>query len=213
MTDNFMPAFLIADDLGLDFLNTIATPVDTPIEWLSDGPGLLRWLDQTKLVSPDILKSFKTGTVPGELDAVAAQARAFREWFRGFVQSHRGKPLGAHVIKQLAPLNKMLEREEQFGQIVVNKLDKDDAGGPHLEWRLQRHWRSPETLLLPIARALAELVCTADFTYVKQCENPTCSLLFVDRTSRRARRWCSMATCGNRAKQAAHRARKQKGGA
>ena len=210
MTDNLMPAFLIADDLGLDFLNSIATPVDTPIEWISDGAGLLRWLDQTKLVPPEVLKSFKSGTVPGELDAVAAQARAFREWFRGFVQSHRGQPLDPQAIKQLAPLNKMLEREEQFGQIVVSKEAKDEAAVPLLEWRLQRHWRSPDTLLLPIARAMAELVCTANFTYVKQCENPTCSLLFVDRTSRHARRWCSMATCGNRAKQAAHRARKQK---
>jgi predicted RNA-binding Zn ribbon-like protein len=34
--------------------------------------------------------------------------------------------------------------------------------------------------------------------------------VFVDRTRRRARRWCSMAICGNRAKQAAHRSRLKK---
>ncbi len=32
-------------------------------------------------------------------------------------------------------------------------------------------------------------------------------LLFLDRTHARARRWCSMSICGNRAKQAAHRKR------
>ena len=60
---------------------------------------------------------------------------------------------------------------------------------------------------LYIARAMAELVCDHDFTQVKACEGPTCTLLFVDRTRGHARRWCSMAVCGNRAKQAAHRTR------
>ena len=62
-------------------------------------------------------------------------------------------------------------------------------------------------LLLPVARSLADLVCTEDFTHVKACEGPECTLLFVDRTRGRGRRWCSMAVCGNRAKQAAHRKR------
>jgi predicted RNA-binding Zn ribbon-like protein len=34
-------------------------------------------------------------------------------------------------------------------------------------------------------------------------------LLFIDRTRGAARRWCSMAVCGNRAKQAAYRKRAQ----
>ncbi|HEY6735223.1 MAG TPA: CGNR zinc finger domain-containing protein, partial [Roseiarcus sp.] len=38
-------------------------------------------------------------------------------------------------------------------------------------------------------------------------EGANCTLVFVDRTRRRGRRWCSMALCGNRAKQAAHRHR------
>lgn len=207
MTDNFMPAFLIADDTGLDFLNSIATPVDTPIEWIDGGAGLLRWLGQTNLVPPEVLESFKTGTVPGELDAVAAKARAFREWFREFVHVHRGKPLKAKVIEELAPLNQMLARDDEFGQIVASPPARGETKVSGLEWRLQRRWRSPDTLLIPVARAMAELVCTADFTYVKKCESPTCTLLFVDRTNRHTRRWCSMATCGNRAKQAAHRTR------
>jgi len=70
-----------------------------------------------------------------------------------------------------------------------------------------RHWRSPDTLLLPIATALSELVANEDFSYVKACEGPVCTLLFLDKTHSRARRWCSMSTCGNRAKQAAHRQR------
>ncbi|MGH7080341.1 MAG: CGNR zinc finger domain-containing protein [Acetobacteraceae bacterium] len=42
---------------------------------------------------------------------------------------------------------------------------------------------------------------------MKACENQACTLLFADHTRGHRRRWCSMAICGNRAKQAAHRER------
>jgi predicted RNA-binding Zn ribbon-like protein len=60
-------------------------------------------------------------------------------------------------------------------------------------------------LLLPIDEALAKFVCEEGFADVKACEGHTCTLVFADRTQRWARRWCSMAICSNRAKQAAHR--------
>ena len=78
-----------------------------------------------------------------------------------------------------------------------------------LALRKQRRWQSPESLLFPLARSLDELVSTEDFSYVKACEGPECTLPFVDRTRGRERRWCSMAVCGNRAKQVAHRKRAQ----
>jgi predicted RNA-binding Zn ribbon-like protein len=200
-------AMFIADAVGLDFLNSIATPVDTPVEWLSCGEDFLEWLEQAQLVPADVLSNFRATTVPGELDAVAAQARALREWFRTFVHGHKGKPLRPNALTQLVPLNQILDREDQYGQIV--KRDRHDDSGIRsgLALRPRRRWRSPETLLLPIASALAQLVCDEDFSHVKACEGPTCTLLFLDRTHGHARRWCSMAACGNRAKQAAYRKR------
>ena len=70
-----------------------------------------------------------------------------------------------------------------------------------------RRWEKPEELLLPIAEAIGDLVCYADFNLIRSCENDACTLMFYDRTKGHARRWCSMAACGNRAKAAAHRAR------
>ena len=72
-------------------------------------------------------------------------------------------------------------------------------------FRMRRRWPTPESLLMPIVEALAKLVCEEDFTQVKACEGPACTLLFADHTRGHARRWCSMAICGNRAKVAAHR--------
>ena len=197
------PAMFIADALGLDFLNTIATPVDGVVDWIDDGDGLLSWLDQAQLVPAYVLEGLKTRAMPGELDKVADQARSLREWFRGFVRKHMGQPLTADALHELGPLNRLLERDEAFSQLV--RHETGDAAD--LELRLMRRWRSPESLLLPIGEALAKLVCQEDFINVKACEGRICTLMFADHTRRRTRRWCSMAACGNRAKQAAHRSR------
>lgn len=195
-------AIFVGDALGLDFLNSIATPVDTAIDWIDDGEGLLDWLEQAELVPADVLKTMRAQATPGDLDKVAAQARTLREWFRGFVRTHKGRPLAAASLRELEPLNRLLARDEMFGRIVASR-----NADPPLSLETMRRWRSPEALLLPVGEALARFVCTEDFTHVKACEGPACTLLFADHTRGRARRWCSMAICGNRAKQAAHRQR------
>jgi predicted RNA-binding Zn ribbon-like protein len=197
------PAIFIADSLGLDFLNSIATLVDTPVDWFDSGDGLLKWLAQAKLVPATALDELKARAMPGELDNVADQARALREWFRGFVRKHMGRPLTPKALRELGPLNKLLERDEAFSQISRHHEHDDDR----FELRAMRRWRSPESLLLPIAEALAKFGCEEDFANIKACEGHSCTLIFADHTRRRARRWCSMAICGNRAKQAAHRLR------
>jgi predicted RNA-binding Zn ribbon-like protein len=197
------PAIFVADSLGLDFLNSIATPVDTPIDWLDGGDGLLSWMAQAKLVPAGALDALKARAMPGELDEVADQARALREWFRGFVRKHMGRPLSPKALHELGPLNRLLERDAAFSQI--SRCRHGDGG--RLELRKMRRWQSPESLLLPIGEALANFVCEEDFADVKACEGRSCTLVFADHTRRRARRWCSMAICGNRAKQAAHRSR------
>src|SRR4051812_32580755 len=207
MSRHRLPAFFISGPLGLDFLNTLATPVDTPVDWIDDGDGLLSWLEQARLVPPKALKALKAQAMPGEFDAVAAQARSLREWFRGFVRARRGRGLGADDLRELEPLNRLLGRDEQFAQIVAEPTD----GASVLELKALRRWRTPESLLLPIGEEIARFLFSGDFEYVKACEGSTCTLLFVDRTRGRARRWCSMAICGNRAKQSAHRSRRKPG--
>lgn len=197
------PALFIADAPALDFLNSIATPIDVPVEWLDDGEGLLSWLAQAKLVSAPVIKQMRSQSSAGDLNKVAEQARNLREWFRGFVEKHRGRRLTRDDLRKLERLNRVLERDEAFSQIVAGSSEE----GNSFELRAMRRWDTPDTLLLPIAETLARFVCSEDFTYVKACEGPSCTLLFADHTRGRARRWCSMAICGNRAKQAAHRER------
>jgi predicted RNA-binding Zn ribbon-like protein len=195
------PAIFIGDSPGLDFLNSIAIPVDTPVDWIADGEGLLNWLEQAHLVPVAALADIRAHARPGELDNVAGQARDLRGWLAGFVRQHKGRPLAPDAIVQLDPLNQLLARDEFFRRIAPA------SGNARLQLQTVRRWRTPESLLLPVGEALARLVCTEDFSNVKACEGANCTLLFADRTRGHARRWCSMAICGNRAKQAAHRHR------
>nr|WP_168512797.1 ABATE domain-containing protein [Streptomyces sp. S1D4-11]QIY99222.1 hypothetical protein HEP87_41390 [Streptomyces sp. S1D4-11] len=203
MSDHRPPAIFIADALGLDFLNSVATPAGTQVDWITDGEGLMAWLDQAELVPAEVLERLRAEVMPGEMDHVAAQARTLREWFRGFVDARKGRSVRSEDARDLEPLNQLLARDEQFVRVVAG----GPAGPNGLELRTERRWRTPDSLLLPIGQALARVVSQEDFTNVKACQGSTCTLLFADHTRSRARRWCSMATCGNRAKQEAHRNR------
>ena len=207
MTDNRPPAMFLADDRGLDFLNSLAVPVDDEVEWLASGDDLLAWLEAARLVDAPALAALRGRARARELDAVATQARALREWFRDFVQRHRGKPLTRVAAAELGPLNQLLARDDAFVQVVARPRGELEEGDGPLALASQRRWTAVDMLLLPIAQAMAELVTRADFSDVKKCESSTCMLHFLDTTRGRRRRWCSMAVCGNRAKQAAHRDR------
>jgi hypothetical protein len=148
------PAIFIADAPALDFLNSVATPVDSAVEWLDDGEGLLSWLQQARLVSAPVLERMRAESQPGELNQVAEQARKLREWFRGFVREHGGQPLSRDDFEKLEPLNRLLERDESFSQIMTATSED----GRPFELQATRRWRSPETLLLPVAETLARFV-------------------------------------------------------
>jgi predicted RNA-binding Zn ribbon-like protein len=207
LADPGVPAFFLGDHTALDFLNSIASPVDVPVEWLGHGEAFIVWLRQADLIPEDEIRALMEEAGPARLDAIAGHARGLREWFRAFVHKHRGKPLSPAALKDLEPVNRILARDERYSQIALNANGEGSASP--LGMVEKRKWRTPESLLVPVAESMARLVSEEDFTYVKACEGHICSLLFLDKTRRHARRWCSMAICGNRAKVAAYRARNQ----
>jgi predicted RNA-binding Zn ribbon-like protein len=193
----------VGGHLALDFLNSIASPRDVPVEWLRDGRDLVDWLEQAKVIAADLAARFRQSKDQRALDGVAGKARELRDWLRGFVSRHIGKPLTTGAVKALGPLNELLAGDTSYPMVEA-------AGSePVLRLRRARRWESPDELLHPIVEAAADLVCSVDFRLIRRCEGPVCSLLFLDRTKAHGRRWCSMAVCGNRAKAAAHRVRKR----
>lgn len=188
----------VGDHLAIDFINSIATPVTDVVEWLGDGPDLVDWLERSGSIEPDVAARFRSETDPVVLDRVAAEARALRDWLRDFLDRHEGHDLAGDLDAELAPLNRLLAQDDSH--LVIE-------AGAHRHARRVRRWTTPEQLLQPIADAIADLICHADFRLIRGCEGPVCTLKFLDKTKAHGRRWCSMGTCGNRAKVAAHRAR------
>ena len=52
----------------------------------------------------------------------------------------------------------------------------------------------------PVAYSALELLTSARLTRVKTCPGMRCGWIFLDESPNGRRRWCSMETCGNRAK-------------
>jgi predicted RNA-binding Zn ribbon-like protein len=178
------PPFFIGDHLALDFLNTIATPRDVPVEWLRNGRDLVDWLEQARAIAADVAARFRPSQEQRELDAVARRAREFRDWLRGFVTRHKGKPLTTAAVKALGPLNEMLAGDTNYP--IVEAV----GGAQALRLRRVRRWDSSDELLHPVAWAAADLICSVDFRLIRACEGSVCSLLFLDRTKSHGRRWC-----------------------
>jgi predicted RNA-binding Zn ribbon-like protein len=204
MTSDRPPAFFVGDHLALDFLNTIAKPHGALIEWLADGDDLVNWLEQAGSIEPTAAAKIREAGRDA-LDDVARQAREFRQWLHGFVTARMGKTLRA-TAAAVAPVNELLARDNSFQKMEATGRNAED--GRRLLLRRVHRWESPAELLDPIAAAAAELICNEDFRLIRSCDGSACVLVFLDRTKAHARRWCTMAVCGNRAKAAAHRAKR-----
>jgi predicted RNA-binding Zn ribbon-like protein len=98
----------------------------------------------------------------------------------------------------------------------LNNWARDSQLAPQLDRKFHRHWLSPD----PVNGALASIACQAvelltgpERELIRECAAaPACSLLYLDRSRGRRRRWCEMERCGSRAKMAGYRQRQATGG-
>src|SRR6185437_4525879 len=105
-------AIFVGDAPGLDFLNSVATPADTTIDWIDDGAGLLSWLEQAQLVPAEVLRKIQAQAGSGELDEIARQARGLREWFRRYELTHQARALELAYPEKREPVNRPLSRDQ-----------------------------------------------------------------------------------------------------
>jgi predicted RNA-binding Zn ribbon-like protein len=78
-------------------------------------------------------------------------------------------------------------------------------------WRVEAgRSASVEALLAPVLWSTWDLLVGPRRAKVRRCANDQCLWLFVDESKSGTRRWCSMASCGNRAKAHRHYRRKTK---
>lgn len=92
----------------------------------------------------------------------------------------------------------------------VNKAAAQPTPAPALDAAGQLSWQADEPVsatLALIARDALDLVASPTIDKVRDCASPECQAMFLDSSRPGSRRWCSMDSCGNRAKKQALRAR------
>jgi len=188
------PPFL-GDHPALDFLNTAFTPDGKPVEMIGDGQAYLAWLLAAGLISPDQADDLMRRSSAAALDRAAEEARHVRAWARDWLDRWRA---GREVADDRKRLNAWLARLAWSPRLEA-------AGGLVETPRIDQ----PEALIGLVARPLAALVSAENPDLVRCCAGAHCTLWFLDRTKAHRRLFCSAATCGNRAKVAAFRKRRQ----
>jgi predicted RNA-binding Zn ribbon-like protein len=167
----------------LEFLATLAGRAGEPLERLATAKDLSRWLDATRLSSG------------ARCDRESlARARELREALYRIVTGARAS-------------GKAPARDVR----LVNDWARQPVPSPQLDPNLQLRFTGPDpcrAALAQLAHAAIELVAGTDLQRIRNCGNPTCSLMFIDHSRPGRRRWCSMERCGNRAKTARYRQRR-----
>ena len=183
-----------AGNVALDLLNTRATRDGEVTDDLSSPAALRAWIDDLGLSSawmPDPLSSLTTArTLLGE-------ARQLRDDVERLVLAcQEGEPVPRIV---LFALDRILATSR------VSLSLRSDSADPRLV-EVEKS-REPLARLAPVAKAAVALLLTHDAARIRRCASPTCTRWFLDTSKGGRRKWCSMATCGNRAKAAKHRRR------
>lgn len=183
----------------LDFINTQMIVNGEPTDVLESFDDFISWLVQANLVTNTQAVVAGAELNHKECTSLLEQAKAFRTTLRELAaRIVVRKPIPASIIDRI---NQLLSQRPGYPQLVRRK------GG--FEQRFHSAAAPVHNLLVPLAEAAGDLLCRADFALIKKCGNPACILYFYDTTKNHTRNWCSMQTCGNRIKVAAHYQRKR----
>ncbi len=178
----------IGDHLAINFINTLRAGQGRPFEVFKTDEDVRDWLLRAGVSIPSQTANWPPGVL-------LRKARQLREITLKAVQARK-----AGKRPSLDALNSFLERSNSHPQLIMRP-------GSKIEIKRVSRGRTVEEILAPIAESAADLLANGDFELIRPCEGDKCVLWFYDRTKAHRRRWCSPATCGNRAKVAAFRAR------
>lgn len=177
------PFLLLGEPLVLDLVNTRIHRDGTDVDLLDRPAALDRWL----------------------------RAEAARVAWHGRVCAEELAAI-RDLRDALDPLLRASLSHQRGSAGAVRKLNRAlalPAPEAHLTWHADGpHQTSPgagtrlTALLRQFAMSALELLTGPDAGRVRQCAHPSCILLFLARNPRR--RWCSSATCGNRARVSRH---------
>jgi predicted RNA-binding Zn ribbon-like protein len=168
--------------VSLDLVATVGERWGRRFERLRSPDDLNRWLRDAGLAdAPDATEE--------DLEAV----RGLRAAVYGAVEAASDqRPLPTWAREAL---NRSARVPTRIPQVHRNGRPWYDDGG------------AVRAAFSEVARDAIDLIASADLWRVRECAADDCARIFLDQSRPGTRRWCSMQTCGNRAKVRSHRAR------
>ena len=190
------PFAFVAERLWLDLVNsdTGARGSDA----LHDFDRFASWLEAAQVLDAERTSTMQRRALqqPAGALAVLGDARRVRAVLRHLAE--RGVDAPGARLDALVEINRVLGRS---------------AGTRRVELRADGTFARAFVavgdafagLLIPIVESAADALILGELERVRRCADPRCGRVFQDETKNGRRRWCDMATCGNRAKAARHR--------
>ena len=183
-----------------DFLNTDDTENGFPAERLPTLDAALGWFVDRGVIhleGADRVRAHglaNEASMPRELARIHAVRSAMREVAHAIADHRQPKASAIDTINRALHARQVIELVPAPDGCTVD----------------HRHVGDPvDDALARLADPLVTELTIGHPERIKICASDTCEWIFYDGSRTSRRRWCDMATCGNRAKAARHRAREK----
>jgi predicted RNA-binding Zn ribbon-like protein len=185
------------DALCLDFANTWGNQADPGSDHLQDYGHLVEFARQTECLTEDAVCALSRTAAENreEAAAVLSFARELRQAIYRLFSSRAS----SHEV----PLEDVERINGVLGEALAHRRLEQRDGGFGWSWIdvAASDLRAP---IWPVVESAAVLLTSAELDRVRECRAGDCNWLFLDRSRSGTRRWCSMKSCGNRAKARRH---------
>jgi predicted RNA-binding Zn ribbon-like protein len=190
------PFIFVGERLWLDFVNCEYGL--RRVDALRDFESMVRWLEAASVLDAERASGIRRRAQqqPAGASVALVDGRRVRTALRG-----------------LAERGPMSERVRYDGLMEINRVLGRSAGTRRVDLRTDGTFIRSFVpvgdafagLVIPIVESAADALILGELPRVRRCADPRCQRVFFDNTKNGRRRWCDMATCGNRAKAARHR--------
>lgn len=182
--------------LVLNFVNTCGgAGKERDAERLVDWRTALNWSAANGLLNPSECRQVEKARMQAGLDAseVLNELIELREAAHAmFSAIATGAPV---VLPALMVLESHIREALSHANLCV-------AGKEPVHWTVLPEKAGSALIKCRLAIAASDLLMQPMISNVRECD--ACSWLFLDLSRSKSRRWCSMATCGNRVKAQRH---------
>ncbi len=192
----------VGERLWLDFVNSddaARNRKGAHLDALDNFDTFVQWLGTARILDAERASAMLRRALQQPTGASAAlhEARRIRNVLRALAE-RGGAPADRATQVAIGEINRILGRSAG-----TRRVEPRSDGG------FTRNFVTVGDvfagLLIPIIESAADALVTGELTRVRRCADSRCSRVFFDGSRNGKRRWCEMATCGNRAKAARHR--------